>query len=282
MPIRSTGNRERTMSTKKRISLPGLNARAAIIIPALLFALSACGSYKTVRITGNDGRLREIHFVEKGVVTSRIVLEYDSTGRLAKASKLASPAGETLITRTFSYDQAGRLRIQSHRAREIRNGSPIDDAWVESFFYGNGGDLVRTETSFKSSHSIARNRTPLVITRFSYIDGSTVKILVDGTVFRREVSLAYRGKGLSSVEMVFLSPVKSKRRLEPERHLLFTMNGDWPSRAEDRLAGTTIKSRDEARRLFTDHGLDALIKTPGYAASIQDLPGRLAEIWGPK
>ncbi|HSV96408.1 MAG TPA: hypothetical protein VLM75_05660 [Spirochaetota bacterium] len=270
------------MSTTNTRYLPALNARATIIIPALLFALTACGSYKTVRITGDDGRLREIHFVEKGVVTGRISLEYDAAGRLSKASRLTSPGGETLITRTFSYDQTGRLRIQSHRAREIRDGSSIDDAWVESFFYGSGGDLVRTETSFKSSHSIARNRTPLVITRFSYIDGILVKILVDGTVFRREVSLAYRGKELSSVEMLFLSPVKSRQRLKSSRHLLFTMDGGRPSRAEDRLAGTTIKSRDEARLLFAEHGLDALIETPGYAASIQDLPGRLASLWGPK
>jgi len=269
------------MNTTNRISFPVSKIRA-IVIPVLLFALSTCGSHKTVRIKGDDGRLREIQFLEKGVPAGRILLEYDAAGRLSKASKLSSPDGQSLITRTFSYDQAGRLRIQSHRAREVRDGTRIEDAWVESFFYGSGGDLVRTETSFKSSHSIARNRTPLAITRFSYNDGVIAKILVDGTVFRREVSLFYEGKDLSSVGMLLLVPAGQQRKLQPSRHLVFTMDGDRPSRAEDRLAGKAVKSGEEARRLFAEYGLDALIETPGYAASIQDLPDRLASLWGPK
>ncbi len=270
------------MSTTDRRSLPFPNSRTAVIIPVLLFALSACASYKTVRITGDDGRLREIHFIEKGAVTGRIVLEYDTAGRLSKASKLASPGGETLIARTFSYDQAGRLRIQAHRARETREGKPVDDVWVESFFYGSGGELVRTETSFKSSYSIVRNRTPLVITRFSYNDGVPVKILTNGTVFRMEISLSYSGKDLSKVEMVLFSPVKARQKREPSRHLLFTMDGDRPSRAEDRISGSVVKSREETRLLFEQHGLDTAIDMPGYAASIQELPERLAGLWGPK
>lgn len=270
------------MSTKNRRSLPDLTVRATLIIPALLFAFSACASYRTVRITGDDGRLREIQYLVKGAATGRILLEYDAAGRLSKATRQSLPGGETLITRTFTYDQAGRLRIQTHRAREARTGAAVEDAWVESFFYGSGGELIRTETSYKSSHSIARNRTPLVITRFTYNDGEPAKILQDGTVFRREISLVYAGKELSTVEMVLLSPVRSRWKLEPSRHLVFKMDGNMPSRAEDRLGGSVARSAEEARSLYLEHGLDTVIETPVYAATVQDLPERLASLWAPK
>ncbi|HNU92786.1 MAG TPA: hypothetical protein PKO25_13015 [Spirochaetota bacterium] len=270
------------MNTKDKSPLPDRTARAALIIPALFFAFSTCSSYKTVRITGEDGRLREARYLEKGAAIGRILMEYDAAGRPSRATRQSLPGGETLITRTFSYDQAGRLRIQTHRAPGAPGGGPAEDAWVESFFYGIGGELIRTETSYKSSHSIARNRTPLVITRFSYNDGGLSGIIQDGTVFRRESTLRYDGKSLVSVEMLFLSRLKSRWKLEPSRHLIFKMDGDRPLRAEDRLAGGAVIHRDEAVSLFAEHGLDAAIDTPAYAAGIRDLPDRLILLWAPK
>jgi hypothetical protein len=246
-----------------------------IIISPLALLLMDCGSGRIIKHYTPKGILQDIEILDKGSVSHKILFEYDSAGRITKAQKFKNTQRIPVAVRIITYDQNGKLRILSHKST---NEKRIDDIWVESFFYNYSGELLRAETSYKSSYSIANNKTPLLITRYLYANGRSVQINADGGVFKKEAVLRYKKNSISQLDFKRFSIDKDGKKTKTNMNILFDMNAGKPAGGVN-LASKASLSKKEALKIFKDEKIDELLKRLDYAQDYRHLLSDIESQW---
>jgi len=252
---------------------------SGIFAVALCSSVIGCSSVIIEKQYAPDGAVTEIRALEKGVQKFRIVFKYDQAARISTVSKYLTSESKPSGVRSFSYDFQGRLRIQSHRGIHQWDGKTAEDIWVESFFYKNTGELIKTETSYKSSLSIALHKTPLVVTQYFYKEGRIERIIISGGIYRKELTLTYKGKNVSKIDYIRLLFKSGSKKYEPDTHLdLFLKSGE-PYKADYRLTGKSAGSKKVAIKIFENAGIAEALKKPEYALNIRELAAGLESEW---
>ncbi len=227
--------------------------------------LCGCASTKIDKTYSKTGKLTEIRVISKDRVKEKILLEYDTAARLISLSKQLPPSDNFTLRKRFYYDTQGKLRIQSHTEENTPGSQGTKDAWVESFFYDVTGRLYRTETSHKSSYTIARYKTPLLVTRYHYGNGRITKVIIEAGVFKKELLFRYKGAKLNKIDFVLMVPDKDRRRFTQKRSIVLTMDGITPEGAVDKSAGAVSLKKDEYIKFFHDENIAVIIQRPSYA-----------------
>ncbi len=245
----------------------------------LLSPVIACSSTRIVKNYSDKGAVTDITVYEKDAVKSRIVFEYDQAGRVVTVSRFPGSETQASAARTFVYDFYGKLAFQTHRSLETADGKTMEDAWVESFFYGYTGELVRSESSYKSSYAISHHRSPLVVTAYTYSNNVLEKISVDGGVFRKDLSISYADEVPSEIEYREQALNRNTYALETTIYARFFLKKGMPSKADDRLTGTLITDKKAVRKLYEDAEVVEIINKPLHAASLESLLKDIESDW---
>lgn len=258
------------MNLKSKISF--------IIISPLTLLLMGCGSGRIIKHYTPNGALQEIQIMDKGSVSQKILFEYDSAGRIIKAQKFKNSQKLPVAIRIITYDQNGKLRMLSHKSTgEIQN-KRIEDIWVESLFYNYSGELTRAETSYKSSYSIAGNKTPLLITRYFYTNGRNVQINANGGIFKKEAVLSYKKNSISRLEFKKILIDKDGKKIKTNMNILFDMSSGKPTGGVN-LASRASLSKKDALGIFNDEKIDEMLKKPEYAQDYRRILTDIESQW---
>lgn len=255
--------------------IPGL--RTSLLWAVL--AISACGSVSVVRQHNEKGFIREVQVREKGLPRLTILFDYDGADRVTSVSKMLPARKTPAAVRSLIYDAQGRLKIHAHRETLRQGNRDVEDIWVESFFYGYSGELIRSETSFKSAFSIARSKTPLLVTRYFYDEGLLRRCTMQGGVFRSEALLDYKKSDVYRIEYKKSSYRRQEKRFEPELHLEFRMEDGVPVRAKNLMTGTALSSRKEAVNIFRVELIEESLRRLAYSSDIKLLLSDLERSW---
>ncbi len=257
----------------------GLRTVAGVLALSLVLAADRCSSSKIVKRYTGTGAIHEIIAMEEDSVKYRIVFEYDQSGRISSVSKYLSSEKKPAGVRTFSFDGQGKLRLQSHRETHIKDGRAAEDSWVESYFYNNSGDLVRTEASYKSSLSIALHKTPLVVTHYYYKGGRIEKIIVYGGLVKKELALAYRGSEFTGLEYGLFSFSIQDKKYTPSVRMSFNLKRGEPYQAQNRLTGAPVTAKKEILKIYADEKIADVLKQPELSQNVQKLLETLEKDW---
>jgi hypothetical protein len=254
-------------------------ALARLVAILLLSPLIACSSTRIVKNYGEKGVVTDITVFEKDAVKSRIVFEYDQAGRVISISKYAGQETQPVAARRFVYDFFGKLVFQTHRALVPQDDKGVDDAWVESFFYGYTGELIRCETSYKSSYAIARHKSPLVVTGYTYNNNVLEKITTDGGVFRKDFTIVYADEVPVEIEYQEQALNRETYALETAAHLRFFLKKGVPVKAENRSTGAMITDKAQVRALYEEGEVVETLNKPLHTANIESLVKEIENDW---
>ncbi|TAL35602.1 MAG: hypothetical protein EPN93_10040 [Spirochaetes bacterium] len=250
-----------------------------LAVVLLLSPLIACSSTRIVKNYGDKGMVTDITVFEKDTVKSRIVFEYDQAGRVISISKYAGQDTQPAAARRFVYDFFGKLVFQTHRALVPHDDKGIDDAWVESFFYGYTGELIRCETSYKSSYAISRHKSPLVVTSYAYNNNILEKIATDGGVFRKDFTIVYADEVPVEIEYREQALNRETYAFETAAHLRFFLKKGVPVKAENRSSGAMITNKAQVRALYEEGEVVETLNKPLHTANLESLLKEIESDW---
>lgn len=244
-----------------------------------VLAISACGSVTVVRQHNEKGFIREVKVQERGVPRLALLYDYDAADRVISVLKMLPGRKTPAAVRSLVYDSQGRLKIHAHRETFRQGNEDVEDIWVESFFYGYSGELIRSETSFKSAFSISRSKTPLLVTRYFYDEGLLRRCTMQGGVFRSEALLDYKKSDVYRIDYKKASYRRQEKRFEPELHLEFRIKDGVPVRAINLLTGKALSSRKEAVNAFREEKIEESLRRLAYSSDIKSLLSDLERSW---
>lgn len=247
-----------------------------LLLPALL---AGCSSVKVDRGYFPDGNLKEIKTFTEGKLASTVLFEYDKSGRPKKVSQFVPGKEEPVSSMIFVREPQGKLAVYSYQLTVREGNKAVRDIGVESYFYNTDQRLSRIEASFKSSYSIAKNRTALLIARLFYADGRVDTVKINGGTFTREMKLSYRRDSLSQIEYRFSAWDGRKRNFDLTKNYLFYLDDGDAVKADNLLTKKKVDSGKETRRIFREEDIMALLRKVRSSADFKTQMKELEEHW---
>lgn len=250
-----------------------------IITMCVTATAASCASSSLEKRTDAAGRIEQITVLKKGSATGRLAFEYDKSGRTASVKKYIPSRETPVASRIFTYDQLGRLKFQSHHAVQTDKGKTIDDIWIESFYYNSSGQLLKTETSFKSAYSIALHTTPLLVAKYFYSNNRLSAIRLDAGLFRANAAISYDNGSPSEIDYKKSNFNRQGGNYVMTQHTLFSMERGHPVRARDVIGAKDITQAEDVKSAYAAAKMGELLKKVEYSADVSVLLSDLTNQW---
>jgi hypothetical protein len=235
-----------------------------------ILALSYCSSLKVIRTYNENGSVKEINIIEKDNLKYKIIFEYDSGKNQVNITRNRPDEKAPVTSVRIKYDSAERIRLFSF-SNSIGSGKAASvDKWVESYFYNNTGNLIKIETSYKSSYSISKNKTALITALYTYTAGNVSGIKINGGTFKKEINIVYPQKDAAIIEYkLFSINWKNKKGPELIKHFQIKLKNSNPDEGRNLAANADLKD-DEAVRIFDEDGIESSINKPAFVLNYRN------------
>ncbi|MCX7678382.1 MAG: hypothetical protein N2316_04110 [Spirochaetes bacterium] len=233
----------------------------------LNISISLHCSSKPIKSFDQEGELREIRYTDKRGNIQIIEFSHNKKQRTLTIEKKNYPQSILEMNMRIRYSPEGRITLIAKKV--FSKESAQNEAEYDSFTYSKSGEIVKIETSYKSSYSITKHNTALIISQFKYHSGTLSEIIENGGTYKNIIKPTYSDDEIKSLEFSHFEYHPKKRAFEKTKELIFLFSNEKIRKAIDK---TTKKefSKNDAYRMFIENNVGRALDKLKFGTTIEE------------
>jgi hypothetical protein len=240
----------------------------ALLVSTIVLLSTAFGcASKVIRTYGQDGELRELLFSDNDGIKQSITFAHNRPQRTIIIEQKSKTDQFKNLEMKVRYGANGRITFIAKKRFSKNTGK--NEAEFDSFSYSKSGAVIKIETSFKSSYSIAKHNTTLIIAQYKYQSGILSEVDESGGTFKKIIKPQYSGTDIKSIEYNLFAHNPKTKKFEKMQDIQFYFSGDTISKAIDKSSKKEYGRRDAAR-MFSDELAGRSLEKLKYATTITE------------